>query len=1048
MTSEPTVARAYPADKSAPRPGDRDRARGRRDRARAVGIHAVGLGAALLLLAAGAGPLRAQAPDETWRAFETEHFHVTYPAELEETAFRAAERAERAYTALSERFIAPAPEDIDLVITDHTDVSNGFAALFPSKRITIFARPPLDGFALQYFDEWLELVVTHELVHTFHLDQSNKAGRIIRTVFGRVPSTWPLFPQAALPAWAIEGLATYYESELTQAGRVRGTYHDMVLRTAALEGSFESLDQALGDSPVWPLGDRAYVYGSRMLAHMAEQSGDSAVAAFVESVRKQWVPFRINSAAKSAFGRSFSEAWPEFREEVGRLDELGPGSGPDGSTTPAGSPRVDRTTFEPVGEGGYLELHPQPGPGGAVVYAVSDGRSETHLRVVDRRASRSLIRTNGIAVPAWLPNGGLLFHQREFLDPYRLRNDLYRWDPDGTVTRLTEGARLSHPTVDAEGRLAVAVQDTPGSNRLVEVDLATRRIRHLAAATESGGGEALFAFPALSPDGRWIAVTRWLPGARYAIVLLDRDGRLVTEVAESRAVHQYPAWSPDSRTLLFASDRTGIQNLYAVSVDPESGETGPRRLVTHVLTGVNQPAVDPEGQWIYASVYHANGWRIERMPYEPASWTPLPGLAPRFLEATTPPTPPQNPQAPSAGPYSPWRSLRPYYWLPLLGSGDSFLGQRVMGPWFGLQTSGRDVVGRHSYGASLLFEPEGPRTEGTLSYEFSGLGVPRIGVTAFQDHDAAGFVFPNADSVNTPVLRLTRERGVLGSVSFDRPRVRTFSQVVFTGGFIQETRQLLDSLLAPSTDFDLRDPDSPLLEAGVRLGFSNTQRFAFSVSPEAGVSVSVLARIRREMGLPDSLRSVTGADDGFRDLRGSARTYVAFPLWGFSRHALAFRASGGVAGGSGADFDHFRVGGVAGQSRGIAGGIRFGGSGLLFPVRGHSRDTRFGTYSWSASAEYRFPVALIHRGLGTFPLYFDRMWGSLFADAGNAWGGPSTEAGGFDNSRRSTLASVGGELSVTLVPFWTTRLQARLGVGVPVSGGGGAQVYLALGNIF
>lgn len=985
----------------------------------------------MLALAVSAAHISAQAPDEDWRAFQTQHFRVTFPAGLDALSVRAADRAERAYQALAERFADPPSGSIELVLTDHTDVSNGFASPFPSNRITIFARPPLDGFALQYFDEWLELVITHELAHIFHLDQTNLVGRAIRTVFGRVPSTWPLFPEAALPGWAIEGLATYYESELTNAGRVRGTYHDMVLRTAELEGEFESLGQALGESPVWPLGDRAYVYGSRMLTHMAGEGGDSAVAAFSDAVRTQWIPYRINSAAKKAFGRSFSDAWPEFRSQAAeQLERLGPAT----------------TEFEPVGRGGYLELHVRPGAGGRVLYAVSDGRSETHLRLQDDAGSRSLLRTNGIAVPAWLPDGGLVFHQREFVDAYRLRNDLYRWSPDGTVVRLTRGGRLSHPTVDSAGSLAIAVQDTAGGNRLVEVDLETGRIRPLAA---SAGPSPLYAFPALSPNGRWIAVTRWLPGARYGIVLLDRAGNLIHEVTADGAIDQTPAWTPDGRWLLFSSDRTGVQNLFAVSVDSESGEVGPLRQVTHVLTGVTQPAVDLRMEWIYASVYHADGWRIERMPFAPDNWTAPAGLDARFTAASGPPADPTVQPTREAGPYRPWRSLLPHYWIPLVNPGDSFLGTRVMGPWFGLSTSGQDVVGRHGYGASLLFEPEGPRMEGTLAYEYAGLGVPRIGVTAFQDHDAAGFRLLNADSVAVAVLRQTRERGVLGSVRFDRVRIRNFSQLVLTGGFIQETRQLLDSTFAPSSDFALLDPDSPLLEGGIRLGFSNTQRFAWSVSPESGLAVSVLARSRREMGLPDSLRSVTGADDGFHDVRGSARTYVAFPLWGFSNHALAFRAAGGLAGGSGADFDHFRVGGVGGESQSIAGGIRLGGSGLLVPVRGFSRDTRFGTRSWGASAEYRFPIGVVHRGLGAFPLYFDRIWGSLFVDAGNAWGGPTgTAVGGLENARRETLASVGGELSATILPFWTTLLQVRFGVGIPISGGSGALGYLALGNIF
>ncbi|MDE2724277.1 MAG: hypothetical protein OXI59_12960, partial [Gemmatimonadota bacterium] len=81
------------------------------------------------------------APDESWRTLDTEHFRVTFPAHLEDMGRRAAERAEWAHARLSEQFIAAPRGMIDLVLTDHIDISNGLAGVWPSNRITIYARP-------------------------------------------------------------------------------------------------------------------------------------------------------------------------------------------------------------------------------------------------------------------------------------------------------------------------------------------------------------------------------------------------------------------------------------------------------------------------------------------------------------------------------------------------------------------------------------------------------------------------------------------------------------------------------------------------------------------------------------------------------------------------------------------------------------------------------------------------------------------------------------------------------------------------------------------
>jgi hypothetical protein len=153
----------------------------------------------------------------------TEHFRITYPESLADLAPEAGRLAERAHARLRENFF-PAPSGpVDLLLTDHTDLSTGFARVTPSNRITVWVHPPLDGLALTHFDQWLELVITHEVAHVFQLDYTGRLGRALRTVFGRPPLRWPYFSGYTLPQFAIEGVAVGLESSLTQAGRANGT---------------------------------------------------------------------------------------------------------------------------------------------------------------------------------------------------------------------------------------------------------------------------------------------------------------------------------------------------------------------------------------------------------------------------------------------------------------------------------------------------------------------------------------------------------------------------------------------------------------------------------------------------------------------------------------------------------------------------------------------------------------------------------------------------------------------------------------------------------
>jgi outer membrane protein assembly factor BamA len=190
---------------------------------------------------------------------------------------------------------------------------------------------------------------------------------------------------------------------------------------------------------------------------------------------------------------------------------------------------------------------------------------------------------------------------------------------------------------------------------------------------------------------------------------------------------------------------------------------------------------------------------------------------------------------------------------------------------------------------------------------------------------------------------------------------------------------------------------------------------------------------------------VHGEDRSSRDVIGQLTLYEGLRLPGFGNHALALRGSGGVAGGPGADQYHFEVGGASGVGGPL--GIVDLGNGLFFPVRGYDTARRYGIYAWSASGEYRFPIRLVNRGAGLLPLHLDWLSGTLFFDAGNAWG-PELDLRGYQNPRRDPLASVGGEVTARILPLWYAVLDLRLGLAFPLVEGDGPRAYLRLGSAF
>jgi len=90
--------------------------------------------------------------------------------------------------------------------------------------------------------------------------------------------------------------------------------------------------------------------------------------------------------------------------------------------------------------------------------------------------------------------------------------------------------------------------------------------------------------------------------------------------------------------------------------------------------------------------------------------------------------------------------------------------------------------------------------------------------------------------------------------------------------------------------------------------------------------------------------------------------------------------------------------------------------------------------------EYRFPLTRVLRGPGTVPLFFDRMYGLVFFDYGDAYFGPLD----FNNFRKGT----GFELLMNFTFGYVESLSLRLGFAYGFDAGGGATYYVSFGRPF
>lgn len=943
----------------------------------------------LLLGGVGASPLQAQTdPSGSWRTWHTEHFRVHAKSTSRAAALSMAREAERAYALLAQEL--PSPDTpIELVLQDNLDVSNGLATFFPSNRINIYAPAPSESPDLGFYDAWFRVVVVHELAHIFHLDAATGGWRVLQKVFGRAPF---LFPNAYQPSWVSEGLATYYESRFTTAGRVRGAYHDQVMAATAAGGNWVDAGEATFIGPTWPSGLRPYAWGSRFFERQAATWGDSVVPRFVTESSGQLWPINTSGPLRRAGGSGVSDAWREMRNEFARVGRPGP----------RGEVVVDGLRSEPS---------PRVSPDGRqLAYLHNDGKRSLRLVVLDvasgrRVASRRL--TGGVDF-TWIGDTIYLV-QLDYESAVDIRKDLYGWRPGtGDFTRLTHGARIAAPFALPGGGIGT-------------VDIATGTSQLMVVAGEDGRWTA--SPLAAPPAAAWGAVHGDGRGALVAARNFDGQWDIVAWSAESptefRAVtsdspfDSDPAFGANGRDLLFMSERSGMPQIYRAT------DLGAVERITDEPAGAREPAVSGDSVLFY-STFGADGLALVRAKIAPpsavASSSTLPdGDGSMPFEAA-----PQVPVEETG--YRPWPALRPRHWLPYGRDAG------VIGTFVGVATSSVDPIGRTRFGVAAAMSPSNGRAEWAVAVRHQRWKSVALDLGARQTWDDFGLTTAADGETIVPISE--RERVLDAGVALAARRWWSGLSVRAGGELEQEV--FINDGSAP-LDGSLARPwfAGAVVAASARY----RERPAMAISFENGIGVGGLYRRRWRLDGP-------GWSD---EIRVEGEGYLALPLPGFAHWVLAAHAAAGFA--NGPLPTTFAIGGESGDPLVFGPGFVAGAGRRSFAMRGYRRGGRT-TRAMVSVAELRVPLLAVGQSLGKIPLALDRLSLTAFAETGGGWNAA-------ERAQLTELWDVGAELVADVAVFYDTALRVRGGVGVPLTPNedvgtevGDPRIYVTFGTSF
>lgn len=960
------------------------------------------------------GPAAAQSVDPAYRfrTHTTPHFAIHFHADVEHLAATLAEVAEATWDDLARRPGMAPPPFTHVVLTDQSDSANGSATPVPRNTIVIYAVAPTGTDGLNPRD-WLRTIFVHEFAHVVHLDRSRGWAAVARHTLGR--SAWA-FPNLTLPAWQIEGLATWTESDGTGAGRLHAGDFTAIVREAARAGRLEPIDRVGGGLTDWPGGYAQYAYGLGFHDYLARRFGPDTFAE-LSAATAGALPWLGTRKFTGVYGSNLSTLWRDYEASLAEAADA-PAHEPasaarrltqDGHV--ASGPRFLPPRCETCGrELAYSSRTPHDRP---ALYRV---RLDTLER--DRLATRMLGSTMGIAT-----DGAIYYDEREVRRGVGVYGDLRRLDPiTGKIAWLTAGARLADPDVSPDGRTLVAVRNGAGRRDLVTIDLPALQSAGpdgLSAALRvvaSSPGTA-FTAPRWSPDGRRIAVARQHGADRSQIAVFDAaaagsPGTIVTTAPDMRWVT--PTWHPNGRIVAAGAVGDGPYNLFEIDID-----TGAMRQLTETTGGATWPDISDDGRTVAYVGYGVDGSDVYEMPYAAATSISEPAL--RSPQASARSGSPHAIQSAGdepgaiddAPPYRPWRTLLPTSWTPLVVVEDEHA--RLGGATFG-----RDVLGYHTWGTSITWAvtrppgspSPGPGPDWSAYYAYERW-QPHIVAslsreTSFFGGDATG------SGLATPATVVERTSAIALQLPVRRMRYGHAFEVAAV--YVTDERRSTSASISRNRN------------AG-RLAwrFTSAQRPDYAISPERGVTFGIAAEFtRRAFGASGDATTVTA----------DARAYLP----GFGRHhVLALRAAGGVSRGDAGVTRGFVLGG--GGSNPTAGTLDSDGATLL---RGFAANTFAGRHVALVNVDYRIPLIRPQRGIGAWPVMLHTLHAAVTADAGHAW------TRRFDS--RAIKTSIGAELSANLVLGYYLPVTVAAGAAYGRDGGGtigsGLSAYTRVGYAF
>ncbi|MBN1155120.1 PD40 domain-containing protein [candidate division KSB1 bacterium] len=538
-------------------------------------------------------------PELDWYTIETEHFNVHYHEGTERTAKLTAKISEDIYGPVTALYQYEPDGKIHFIIRDHDDFSNG-AAYYYDNKVEIWSNPM--DFILRGTHNWLRNVITHEFSHIISLGAARKMPRNLPAIYfqylGYEPEKNPYvlygFPNkiisyplagTVIPMWLAEGIAQFQLPTLNYD--TWDTHRDMLLRTATLEGKLLDHKEmgVFGDTSI--RNESVYNQGYSMTQYIVDRYGLDALQKITHQLKTPW-RVTVNGALKQTIGISEEQLYQDWKTYLIKYYSYR-----------TGMIRDNLIAGDLIQLEGEANIYPVWSPDGLKYAFLSNRKSDyisrTNLYIYDFEHNTQKLTKPGVNYSlSWSPDGSKIAYTKTSKPTasFSHYNDIYVYDfSTRKEKRMTKNRRAHDPDWSPDGDKLLYIVTQDGTQNIECLDLTTNETMMM---TDFKNGEQVFA-PKWSPDGRKIVVSISMRDERDLMLydLEDRSFSMLIEEADARDA----VFTPDGTAILFSWDKSGIFNIYRLDLADQSEVTQ----LTNVLGGAFMPSMDKSGRLLFSS---------------------------------------------------------------------------------------------------------------------------------------------------------------------------------------------------------------------------------------------------------------------------------------------------------------------------------------------------------------------------------------------------------------------------------------------------------------